>query len=960
MIAERKLQDAIDQKIQHDRKWKRYRRLGYYFFEREIQSDIKKSLESDFISTHHLLLDPEYQACIARSCLWKNTSWWILWDDVTFLINNYLFSQDIFVIHENSDVLLSEQLIQILQKGNNPWFLNDSSTRMSDVIMQCRRTRDDIQLIQSIVNWSHTYKSLLKTCAEYIGKYAYLPRLFEELWLIRSPNALVSLLEESTQQQLQWLLKPKYQVICHLLVVQDIQAYGYINIATTPYSTLIGRLWQWLAHIPWYTKIFVTMSIVLISWWFWWWALIILPIVRWLLAISRSVYQYLELLKNLLSQWYIRYSDYNTTYINLYDAMIDPDQSTKDSVAAQHTMIRRYDIIPFSGHELVWDATQYAKILYDAIMWSLSHTFESSHKDIAMISAVHDRWTNNNLSLLIVKDGQYPEQVLYRFEKLLQLASSLVWSLVTDTHYTETYDIIDEQISTKKHDFRFWTFRNALMDGVTVALSSGILWWIWSYLRNRWVAGTSTFASGPSIVGHNIAQSDSHLLLDNDILIAMKTVMKTEDVTRFVDTIMHDNQSTTLWDTMVKLFWEKQWNIYTNNLMDHRWRIDNQNWDSMLFNIAFNHNIPLSSHDAWWNSMMQFLHRIYGYKNLQNYESLIDKQWLSNTLYWLKNGSLSLDDFAKLDIKQREIVSQAMFYYVPQDSLWQLFLYPETTVVDTGITTFVRTWWNLELNTTETGNVSVWTSNSLSIWQKILDILGWSTHPLSGNITIENIGTSLSNTALTGDVGFVQSNTWNIITQSWDGFKGRWRQRFTGAILNVIEPANDFIESGYVIKVWSWYTDTVVNNADVVSSSWWMDHLFSRWHNFTHQSYTITETGNKVIETGWKVIEHNPLVIETGYIEQSGSLSHGNVIPRSWWFEQFVIWIKGTASVNTGSIDISGLVNTGQIEHILSGINPTDLQEQATWFTEQIHSSSDSLRLSQFTFPVIKKDKKVD
>jgi hypothetical protein len=80
------------------------------------------------------------------------------------------------------------------------------------------------------------------------------------------------------------------------------------------------------------------------------------------------VYQYLELLKNLLSQWYIRYSDYNTTYINLYDAMIDPDQSTKDSVAAQHTMIRRYDIIPFSGHELVWDATQYAKILYDAIM----------------------------------------------------------------------------------------------------------------------------------------------------------------------------------------------------------------------------------------------------------------------------------------------------------------------------------------------------------------------------------------------------------------------------------------------------------------------------------------------------------------------------------------------------------------------------------------------------------------
>ncbi len=71
MIAERKLQEAIDQQIQHDRKSKRYRRLGYYFFEKEIQSDIRKKLESNFMSSHHLLVDPEYQACIARSSLGK-------------------------------------------------------------------------------------------------------------------------------------------------------------------------------------------------------------------------------------------------------------------------------------------------------------------------------------------------------------------------------------------------------------------------------------------------------------------------------------------------------------------------------------------------------------------------------------------------------------------------------------------------------------------------------------------------------------------------------------------------------------------------------------------------------------------------------------------------------------------------------------------------------------------------
>ena len=69
MIAERKLQDAISVAIQQQWKSKRYRRLAYYFFEKEIQSDTRKTLESDFMSNHHLLIDPEYQACIARSAL---------------------------------------------------------------------------------------------------------------------------------------------------------------------------------------------------------------------------------------------------------------------------------------------------------------------------------------------------------------------------------------------------------------------------------------------------------------------------------------------------------------------------------------------------------------------------------------------------------------------------------------------------------------------------------------------------------------------------------------------------------------------------------------------------------------------------------------------------------------------------------------------------------------------------
>jgi hypothetical protein len=52
---------------------------------------------------------------------------------------------------------------------------------------------------------------------------------------------------------------------------------------------------------------------------------------------------------------------------------------------------------------------------------------------------------------------------------------------------------------------------------------------------------------------------------------------------------------------------------------------------------------------------------------------------------------LSLEDFAKLDIQQREIISQAMFYHVPQDSLSQLFLHTDSSVIDTGTTTLLQT-----------------------------------------------------------------------------------------------------------------------------------------------------------------------------------------------------------------------------------------------------------------------------
>jgi hypothetical protein len=60
------------------------------------------------------------------------------------------------------------------------------------------------------------------------------------------------------------------------------------------------------------------------------------------------------------------------------------------------------------------------------------------------------------------------------------------------------------------------------------------------------------------MITHTVTQSDPQVLFDTELLSAMKSVMKPEDVTRFVDTIMHHGQSSTLWDTMVNLFGEHQ------------------------------------------------------------------------------------------------------------------------------------------------------------------------------------------------------------------------------------------------------------------------------------------------------------------------------------------------------------------------------------------------------------------
>ena len=126
--------------------------------------------------------------------------------------------------------------------------------------------------------------------------------------------------------------------------------------------------------------------------------------------------------------------------------MVNPDKDTHDTLEAQGLMNRWYDIIPFSGHELMWEATEYAKHLYKSLISFSTDT--DSIQQIVMMDAVAKWSHDHHLSLLVVQDGHYSQQTIYRFSSLLQ---EMKKTLLLDDTYTqkfmEQYESIDELIS---------------------------------------------------------------------------------------------------------------------------------------------------------------------------------------------------------------------------------------------------------------------------------------------------------------------------------------------------------------------------------------------------------------------------------------------------------------------------------------------------------------------------------
>lgn len=86
---------------------------------------------------------------------------------------------------------------------------------------------------------------------------------------------------------------------------------------------------------------------------------------------------------------------------------------------------------------------------------------------------------------------------MYRLSSLVRWSQQLFAEQIDHQYQMNTYEAIDELITMKRRGFWFRTSKYAAWDGAKIAISSGLLGWMGSYLRNWSVAGSTTLAAGP-------------------------------------------------------------------------------------------------------------------------------------------------------------------------------------------------------------------------------------------------------------------------------------------------------------------------------------------------------------------------------------------------------------------------------------------------------------------------------
>ncbi len=895
-LFQNQLHKKVEEEITTQRKSKRHRRIWFYFFEKEIRQDILEEVRETQEPALQDLDNTEYQALIARSAVDQVLDYQH-WDELTLVTNDYLFGQGSFFelpFQEADHIFLTLLTKHIADQ----WFAKDKPV-MSDVMFELRRARADIALVGEITSWQHDAQSLLKRCSIYIGSFAQLPR-FVGIFGEWSQETLFQALQQ--HEKLLPLLQPDYLLDYAMLEAKTIQPYGSLFIQKTPYAHMLWKFWRWLSQQARYIKILLSLSVIFVSWILGGKALIIVPLVWWLFAIARSSSQYLGIAQEVISRWYHDFDRYHKHYLQLYDTMLDPQLKTKDTLEAERLMSQWFDIVPFSGHELLRNLSDYATTLYQSLM-SFSRDSELTNT-IANMDALYVWSRDHHLLLGVVPDAEYPEQTLYRFVQLLKIQSSRYSQQEEYKRYfSDHLESIDSLVREKVQQFWSWTFHKSLKDGVVVAVSSGVLGWMGSYLWNRWLAPSTTLAAWPHLLAvPSLTHAD--VLFDSDELVTqMESVMSSQDIQLFAQ-VLQDDPSATLWDTFVDTFWSTQGNIYTNHLMDTWWRISDDQLSSSLFDKALAGGLPLDPTDAWWTDLIDFLHRTYDYDNLIAYNSLIDQPWLENTLQDLQSWAMDMSQFSSLSLEQREIITQAMFYHLDVNDLQSIFH---------GSLTSLPVDWIIQSWSTIVGDQSL---------SGETDNLSWS------------ISTSWSQLpSLTGDE--------NLNQRSWDTDQLTWNG-------SIDLPLWDFDADAWYASFQSWIDqaqDYLQTNFSLLQD--WFENLAC---SFNKRFDGLNEL--KFPKFNWP----NLPSIESGHLDvpptdQLGSWENilSGAESSSWWSQ---LWTLLHSTPQEG-ITQTWLTDTGMVDTILSWLHQND-----SGLSDTLVTPVSQTYLPPFTVPVLVKDKK--
>lgn len=93
---------------------------------------------------------------------------------------------------------------------------------MSDIVMELRRARADVVLVQELQDQQHDFQSLMKRVGDYVGTFARLPR-FVEYYGARSSDCIQEVLEHP--ERCVEILEPRYELHMSYIESKDVVPY---------------------------------------------------------------------------------------------------------------------------------------------------------------------------------------------------------------------------------------------------------------------------------------------------------------------------------------------------------------------------------------------------------------------------------------------------------------------------------------------------------------------------------------------------------------------------------------------------------------------------------------------------------------------------------------------------------------------------------------------------------------